>query len=263
MTLDETSEQPASKTERRRSEIVRILMDGGSAQIKDLAATLGVSVMTVHRDLNDLAEQGLVRRVRGSVSAEKSMLFESSYLFRARQFVEQKRRLARAAIAHIEPGNAIIWDDSSTTFHACEFIEAVTPVTVITNALPVIERLQDVPEVDLIALGGRYHRSYRGFFGMACERAIRSYHVDVALMSTTTIQNLSIYTQDEQVVRAKQAMIEVARKKILLVDESKFGFTALNYVADLTSFDLVLLARTVEPSIVAAMKSAGVQLELV
>lgn len=263
MNRDETAAQPTSKTERRRSEIVRLLMDGGSTQIKDLAATLGVSLMTVHRDLNDLADQGLVRRVRGSVSAEKSMLFESSYLFRARQFVEQKRRLAKAALAHIEPGNAIIWDDSSTTFHVCEFIEAVTPLTVITNALPVIERLQDMPEVDLIALGGKYHRGYRGFFGMACERSIRAYHVDVALLSTTTIQGLSMFTQDEQVVRAKQAMIEVARKKILLVDESKFGFSALNYVADLTTFDVVLLSRTVEPSIIEAMRDAGVRLELV
>lgn len=212
MDSSETPQQ-ASKSERRRSEIVRILMEGGSAQIKDLAATLGVSLMTIHRDLSDLHDQGLVRRVRGSVSAEKSMLFESSYLFRARQNVEEKRKLARAAVAHIEPGNAIVWDDSSTTFHVCEFIEAVTPVTVITNALPVMERLRDIAEVDLIALGGRYQRGYNGFFGMACERAIRSYHVDVALLSTTTIQGLSMYTQDEQVVRAKQAMIEIARKK--------------------------------------------------
>lgn len=255
--------QQASKSERRRSEIVRILMEGGSAQIKDLAATLGVSLMTIHRDLSDLHDQGLVRRVRGSVSAEKSMLFESSYLFRARQNVEEKRKLARAAVAHIEPGNAIVWDDSSTTFHVCEFIEAVTPVTVITNALPVMERLRDIAEVDLIALGGRYQRGYNGFFGMACERAIRSYHVDVALLSTTTIQGLSMYTQDEQVVRAKQAMIEIARKKILLVDESKFHFSALNHVADLTSFDLVLLSRTVEVAIVERMQEAGVRLELV
>lgn len=260
---DHTAPQPSSKTERRRSEIVRILMDGESTQIKDLASALGVSLMTIHRDLNDLTEQGLVRRVRGSVSAEKSMLFESSYLFRVRQFVEQKRRLAKAAIAHIEPGNAIIWDDSSTTYHACEFIEDVTPVTVITNALPVMERLQDMPEVDLIALGGKYIRGYKGFFGMACERSIRTYHVDVALMSTTTIQGLSMFTQDEQVVRAKQAMIDVARKKILLVDESKFGFAALNHVADLTSFDVVLLSNTVEQSIIDTMKDAGVKLELV
>ena len=255
--------QISSKSERRRSEIIRLLMEAGSAPIKDLAARLNVSLMTIHRDLNDLQEQGLVRRVRGSVQAEKSMLFESSYLYRARQQVDEKRRLARAAVAHIDPGNAIVWDDSSTTYHVCEFIDTVTPVTVITNALPVLERLRDMPEIDLIGLGGRYHRGYNGFFGMACERAIRSYHVDVALMSTTTIQGLAMYTQDEQVLRSKQAMMEIARKKILLVDQSKFHFSALNYVADLTGFDRVLIPSGVADDIVSRLKDGGVRVELV
>lgn len=242
---------------------MRILMEGGSTLIKDLAERLEVSLMTIHRDLNDLQEQGLVRRVRGSVSAEKTMLFESSYLYRTRQHVTDKQKLARAAIAHIEPGNAIIWDDSSTTFHVCDFISQVTPVTVITNSLPVMERLRSEPDVDLIGLGGRYHRVYNGFFGMTCEKAIRSYHVDVALLSTTTIQGLSLYTQDEHVVRAKQTMMAIARKKILLVDSSKFRFTALMHVAELTDFDAVLLTGDVDPGILQRMHEAGVKLQIV
>jgi DeoR/GlpR family transcriptional regulator of sugar metabolism len=261
--VDEDDAPQMSKAELRRSEIIRILMETGSAQIKDLAATLNVSLMTIHRDLNDLHDQGLVRRIRGAVSAEKSMLFESSYLYRARQHVDEKRRLARAAVAHIEPGNAVVWDDSSTTFHVCDFIEQVTPITVITNALPVMEQLRDKQDVDLIGLGGKYHRGYNGFFGMACERAIRSYHVDVALLSTTTIQGMALFTQDENVVRTKQAMIEIARKKILMVDESKFHFSALNYVADLSVFDVVLVSSSVDRSVVESMTQAGIKPELV
>lgn len=252
-----------SKAERRRAEIMRILMDGGSTVIKDLAERLGVSLMTIHRDLNDLQDQGLVRRVRGSVSAEKTMLFESSYVYRTRQHMADKQRLARATLAHIEPGNAVVWDDSSTTYHVCDVIAEVTPVTVITNALPVIERLHGQPDIDLIALGGRYNRVYNGFFGMACERAIRSYHVDVALLSTTTVQGLSLYTQDEQVVRAKQAMMAIARKRILLVDSSKFRFTALLHVAELTEFDAVLVAGDMDPAMVQRLQEAGVKLQIV
>ncbi|MBX3582296.1 MAG: DeoR/GlpR transcriptional regulator [Rhizobiaceae bacterium] len=252
-----------SKADQRRAEIIKLLMESPSLPIKDLATRLDVSLMTIHRDLNDLQTQGLVRRLRGSVSAEKSMLFESSYLFRTHQHVGEKRKLARAAIAHIEAGDAIVWDDSSTTFHVTEFIDQVTPVTIITNALPVLEKLRASPDIDLIALGGKFHRSYNGFFGLACERAIRSYRVDVALLSTTTIQGLSMFTQDEQVLRAKQAMIEIARKKILLVDESKFHFSALNHVADLSVFDVVLVSRTVDEELVDQMQQAGIKLELV
>jgi DeoR/GlpR family transcriptional regulator of sugar metabolism len=255
--------EPRTKAERRRTEIMRILMDGGSTQIRDLGDRLGVSLMTIHRDLTELAEQGLIRRVRGSVSAEKSLLFESSYLFRARKNLEEKRRLARAAVAHLEPGHAVIWDDSTTTYQMADYIAQVTPVTVITNALPVLDRLHETADVQLIALGGRYHRGYNAFVGLACEKAIRSYHVDVAVMSTTTVQGLSLYTQDEYIVRVKQAMLEVARTKILLIDESKFHFTALNHVAELTEFDLVLLPAGMDPATVAALQRSGVKIELV
>ena len=258
--LQETLE---SKQEKRRSEILRHLIEAGSVPIKELSEKLGVSLMTVHRDLNVLHEQGFVRRLRGAVTAEKSMLFESSYLYRSRQQIEEKRRLARAAVRHIEPGNAIIWDDSSTTFQVTEYISRVAPVTVVTNSLPVLERLNAEPEIDLIALGGRYHKSYNGFFGVACERAIRALHVDVALLSTTTVQGLSLYTQDEQVLRAKQAMIEVARKRLLLVDSTKFGFAALNHVADLTDFDRVLIAGPIEPAVIDKLQGGGVRYELV
>ena len=254
---------PTSKAEKRRSEIARLLMERGTVPIKELTSKFAVSLMTIHRDLNVLEQHGILRRIRGAVTAEKSMLVESSYQYRARQMVAQKRRLARAAVRHIEPGNAVIWDESSTTFHVTEFIGEAAPVTVITNALPVLERLRDMQDIDLIALGGRYNRAYMGFFGIACERAIRTLKVDVAIMSTTTIQGLSMYTQDEHVVRAKQAMIEVARKRILLVDETKFQFSALNFVADLSEFDVVLLAGDVEPSVLDSLRAAGIRLERV
>lgn len=265
----EMEDQPArgdasgSKAEQRRAEIIRMLSDGSTIQIKDLAQSLDVSLMTIHRDLLFLQEQGFVRRMRGVVSAEKSMLFESNYHYRARQKIEEKRRLARAAIRHIEPGNAVMWDDSTTTFHVTEFIQEVSPVTVITNAFPVLEALQDNPDIALIAIGGKYVRSYNGFFGIYCEKAISSFRVDVALLSTTTVQGLSLFTQDEVVVRAKQAMMAVARKKVLLVDQSKFHFSALNHFADLTDFDIVIAPKELDGQLVNRLTSGGVNFELV
>jgi len=254
---------PSSKAERRRQRIIQILMSGSSAQIRELADLLGVSLMTVHRDLAELEKEGLVRRLRGVVSAEKSLLFESSYNYRGRKQSEDKRRLAQAAASKLEPGNAVIIDDSTTTFHLCDFLANITPLTVITNAAPVLERLRHVPEIDLISTGGRYHQGYNGYFGTSCEKTIRSYHVDVAILSTTTIQGLSLYTPDETVVRAKQAMMQVARKRILLADTTKFQFSALNYVADMTDFDLVLLAGDLPEQKKEQMLAAGVKFELV
>ena len=256
-------QQPLSKAERRRERILQILMSGTTALIRDLADQLRVSLMTVHRDLNELEREGLVRRVRGAVSAEKSLLFESSYNYRNRKQTDEKRRLARAAVARLEPGNAIMADDSSTVFHICDFLPEVTPLTVVTNAVPVLKRLQGEPDIDLISTGGRFHQGFNVYFGAACDQAIRRYHVDVAILSTTTIQGLSLFTPDELVMRAKQAMMQSARRKFLLADASKFGFTALNYVAAITEFDLVLLAGDVPAPALEQLRGAGVNVELV
>ena len=258
-----TGSKPTSRVGRRQARILDLLMDGNPVQIKDLADSLGVSLMTIHRDLSDLKASGVIRQVRGSVSAEKSVLFESSYLYRSQKQREEKQRLAHAAIAHLEPGNAVVWDDSTTTYHLCDYINRVTPITVISNALPVLQRLSSEPDVDVIAIGGAYHRGYNGFFGLSCEKTITSYHVDVALLSSTTVQGLALYTQDEQIVRAKQAMMSIAKKSILLVDSSKFHFTALNYVADLSQFDTVIVAGELEKTTINELIRSGINLELV
>ena len=133
----------------------------------------------------------------------------------------------------------------------------------LTNARPVIERLHERNNIDLVAIGGRYQRAFDGFFGIACEQAIRSYHVDVALLSSTAVQALSLYTQDEQVLRAKQAMIEVARTKVLMVDSTKFGFSALIRVAELTDFDVVIVAAEAGQQTLSRLRDAGVTLQVV
>ncbi|MCD1632485.1 DeoR/GlpR family DNA-binding transcription regulator [Martelella mediterranea] len=261
--LDVDPEATPSKAERRRTKIIQFLMSGSSIQIRDLAEMLNVSLMTVHRDLSVLEAEGLARRLRGSVSAEKSLLFESSYNYRGRKNVEDKKRLARAAIAHLEPGNAVMIDDSTTTFHLTDYLEEVSPLTVVTNAAPILERLRQTPDIDLVSTGGRYHPGYHGYFGANCEKAMRSYHVDVAILSTTTIQGLSLYTPDEIVVRAKQTMMQVARRRILLADATKFQFSALNYVAEITDFDLVILTGDIPPKELELMRASNVNVEIV
>lgn len=260
--VSDRSNNEGSKAEQRQAGIVKALSEGATIQIKDLAQQLGVSLMTIHRDLTTLQELGIVRRMRGAVSAEKSMLFESSYQFRAHKHVEEKRALARAAIKHIEPGNAVMWDDSTTVFHVTEFIDEVVPVTVITNAFAVLEKLQTHPEVTTIALGGRYLRSFHGYFGIYCERAIASFRADIALMSTTAVQGLSLFTADEMVVRTKQAMMAVSQKKILMVDSSKFQHSALNHFADLTDFDVVIVPKSLDTAILDPLHQGGVKIEL-
>ena len=251
-----------SKSELRRTKILDLLLGGQQVPIKEIAEKLDVSLMTIHRDLVELEQNGAITRVRGAVSAEKSVLFESSYLFRSQKQIEEKKRLAKAALKYISPGNALAWDDSTTAFQLTEFIQEMTPLTVLTNGLAVIHRLCTEPGVEVIALGGKYHRGFNGFFGLHCETATATYVVDVAVMSSTTIRDASLFTQDEQVVRMKRAMLGIAKKSVLLVDSTKFKHSALNHIADLSDFDHVIISKDTEVEKLDDLRRRGVIFEL-
>jgi DeoR/GlpR family transcriptional regulator of sugar metabolism len=214
--------------------------------------------MTIHRDLNQLQERGLVRRIHGGVTAEKSVSFESSFQFRMLQANAEKTRLARAAAEYVSPGDAIVLDDSTTTFNVLEFIEQLEPLTVLTNSVAAIARLKEFDNINLVGIGGSFNRQFNGFFGLACEQMLESFRVDTAIMSTTTVHGTSIHSQEEEVVRAKRAMLKISKTRILLADASKFSGTALHYIADLREFDHVLISGDMSPEHLSLLSDAGV-----
>ena len=82
--------------------------------LKDLAARLDVSLMTVHRDLDELERQGVLRKVRGGATPQPSSLFESNVRYRLTLAMTEKQALARAAIDQVESGQSVMIDESTT-----------------------------------------------------------------------------------------------------------------------------------------------------
>ena len=251
------------KAETRRQGIMDVLMDAGSASVDDLAVRFGVSRMTVHRDLDDLEQSGLLRKVRGGASIQSSFRFESDFRYRERQDAEEKRRIAAAAAGRIEPGQTIMVDDGSTANAIAEFLPERQPLTVITSNLAVINRLAGRPGIELIGLGGRYHRKFHGFFGLVAEEALRSMRADIAFVSTSAIHGASAYHQDEEVVHYKRLMIRAAGRCYLLADHGKFGRSALHFLSDLRAFDAVLTGAPLPAEAAVPLKEAGITLEIV
>jgi DeoR/GlpR family transcriptional regulator of sugar metabolism len=245
----------------------RILLDyvlrAGSAQVDELAARFGVSRMTVHRDLDTLAAQGIVRRVHGGVTVRSSNLVESNFLYRSRLAEREKQALAHAAAELVEPGQAIIIDDSTTTSRLTSFIPARKPLTVITNSLIVVDQLKGAYGIETICLGGHYNQRFNAFYGYVCEQAVASLRANTLFMSTSTVFNGVAYHQQEDVVKTKRALMGVADKRVLLVDSSKFGITALIRLADLTEFDVVLTDSGIAPTEAEMLRQNGVKLRIV
>ena len=229
----------------------------------ELAERFGVSRMTVHRDLDFLEERRLVRKVHGGATVTSTNLIESNYLYRTHAAAPQKHAIAQAAAELIEPGQAIIIDNSTTAFGLTGYLPAYSPLTVITNGLPVVEQLRDAYGIKVICLGGDYNPRFSAFFGFLCEQAIASLRANTLFMSTSTAFNGVAYHQEPDVVKTKRAFMQIVDKRVLLLDSKKFGITALIRLADLTEFDVVLTDNELPEREEEMLRKAGVNLTIV
>ncbi|WP_427022930.1 DeoR/GlpR family DNA-binding transcription regulator [Aureimonas ureilytica] len=251
------------KGDRRREEIANFVIAQGQVRIDDLIERFGVSRMTVHRHIDQLAAQGVLRKLHGSVSAQPSGIYESLFRYRATLATSQKQGLARAALDLIEPGQVVMIDDSSTAAALAPRLPERAPLTVVTNGLPVATALKEAEGIDLICLGGQYHRTYDAFIGLVCESAIARLRADVLVCSASAVSGTSAFIQDGQMVRAKQAMMAASARRLLLLDATKFGRTALHLFADLSAFDTVLASASLDAETARRLDEAGIALRLV
>lgn len=247
----------------RRRALIEYVFRAGSAQVEELASHFGVSRMTIHRDLDILDTQGIVRKVYGGVTVRASNLVESNVLYRSHVSEREKQALAQAAAEMIEPGQAIIVDDSTTAAHLASFIPARKPLTVITNSLTMIEQIKDTHGVKTICLGGDYNPRFNAFFGYMCEQSIASLRANTLFMSTSTAYGGAAYHQEQDVVKTKRALMAAVDRRILMLDSSKFGMTALIKVAALSEFDVVLTDSGIPRAEADALRKDGVKLRIV
>ncbi len=235
----------------------------GYVRTEDLFAHFNISRMTVHRHVDALAKQGILRKLHGAVTAQPSGLYESAFSYRMTIAQPEKRALARAALDYVEAGQAILIDESSTLTAFTTLLRTVTPITVATNSVGAAAQLAEIEEVDLISLGGNYSRVYNAYIGLICEQAIAKLRVNALFLSASAIQGAAAFIQDQQIVRVKQAMMAVAQKRILLIDHYKFDRTALHMLANLADFDMVLATDGLAAERRDALLKAGVNLRIV
>jgi DeoR/GlpR family transcriptional regulator of sugar metabolism len=247
----------------RRKALLDFLLPVGSAQVEELASHFGVSRMTMHRDLKSLEDEGIVRRVHGGVTVCSSSLVESTILYRSHLADTEKEALALAAAQMVEPGQAIIIDDSTTASRMGPLLVGRRPLTVITNSLSVIDALKDAHGIETVCLGGHYDARFNAFFGYLCEQAVASLRANILFMSASAVVAGAAYHQQEEVVKTKRLLMGAVDRRVLLVDSSKFGATALIKLAGLDEFDLVITDAGITPADAEALHKNGVRLHVV
>jgi DeoR/GlpR family transcriptional regulator of sugar metabolism len=255
------AQQAASQAD-RRDRIRKHALSRGYVSIDELAEELKVSAMTIHRDLDALAEDGWLVKVRGGAKVHPSAWLDTTVRTREHRNMSEKRAIAACALAHTRPGQVVFLDESTTSLAMTEGLAKHGPLTVITNFLPTIVRLSGDPSIELISIGGTYRHGYDAFFGLMATEMISQLQADTLFLSTTAIDNGMCCYKSEDSVQLKRALMRSSARKILLADHSKFGLRALYGLAPVKDFDLVIVDDGIDPAELARLQASGVPVEI-
>ncbi|EHH69470.1 DeoR/GlpR family DNA-binding transcription regulator [Gluconobacter morbifer] len=246
----------------RQQQILDILLETGTATIENLADRFGVSRMTIHRDAHALVEQGLIDKLHGSIVLRNRVVTQKTVNFRRSRAPDLKDAIIQRAVSIIQPEQVLVLDDSTTVAAMLPLLPALAPLTIITNAVGVVQALSPYPNLKLICLGGDYNPPRNAFFGLVCEQAAQSLRANTMFLSTSVIHNATAFQNDQDVVKVKRAMMEIADQSVLLVDSTKFRKGGLHRLASLSEFDLVLTDSHLKPAIRKELTGEGVNFEI-
>lgn len=244
----------------RRQRIVSALRTSGFLSVSELSRELGVSDMTVRRDLRILAEQGEVRMVHGGASLPHGTLQTPSFIARAGEQAERKRRIGRRAVELLQSDEAIVVDAGTTTYELATALPETFTGTVVTHSVPLVSHLLHRPAITVIGLGGQLHPPSQAFVGTMTVQAARRLRVRTAFMGAAAIDDEGIYVHADVERETKLALMDIAENVVLLADHDKFRRLAPIRLCDLDRINRLVTDAPPAPAMAERLASHGVEL---
>ena len=254
---------PEVVTAERRQQIVHLVRSSGSVDVSDLSQRFGVSAMTVRRDLEWLAAQGLVQRTRGGAMAPSSRAEEIPYESKAGLLAPEKQRIGQTAARLVREGDTVLLDSGSTTLHVARALKTLGSVAVVTNDLRIACELSEEPRIRVITPPGTVRSGLYSLQGPQTVDFLRNFHVDWTFLGADAIDvETGVTNRTLEEVPVKQAMIEAARGTVLVTDHTKFGQVVFGRVCPLEALNVIVSDRALDRQYRSALQQAGVRLLL-
>ncbi|MBE5252455.1 DNA-binding transcriptional repressor YgbI [Mixta mediterraneensis] len=224
----------------RHQQILALVAERGVVSIAELTDRLGVSHMTIRRDVQKLEEQGAVLSVSGGVRSADRLAAEPSHLTKTTLFNDEKNAIGRLAAQHIPHNSCIYLDAGTTTLALARELVDRNDLLVVTNDFMVTNLLMEASSCRVIHTGGTVCRENRSCVGEAAARSLRHLAIDIAFISSFCWGPRGLFTPDEDKVTVKQTVSEVSSKRVLLSDSSKYNKIATFLALPLERFDTIV-----------------------
>lgn len=250
--------------EERREQIMNLLRAHGKVRVKELSQRFQTSEVTIRHDLNELHERGLARRARGGAIRREGPIIESPLLERAQAHAEEKQRIGAAAAALVGDGETIILDSGSTTQQIAKYLKGKQHLRVITNGVNVAMQLVGVRGIQVILLGGVLREDSFSIVGHFAEEMLEEFSADKLFLAAAGCDlDFGASNSNLEESRVNQAMVRIAREKILVADSSKFGKRSLSRIVSLFEMEKIISDCGLPEDVRAALRARDIELILV
>jgi DeoR/GlpR family transcriptional regulator of sugar metabolism len=243
----------------RQQRILAELEASATVRISHLADAFGVSTETVRRDIDELTRQGLVDRTYGG-AALRHIGLQPDVGARERIAVAERGRIGRTAAELVRAGDVLMIDSGSTTAQLARALAAARrDVTVITNGLGVASALADGPARVILCPGDMSGRE-RGVYGPETVAFLARFHADAAFIGASGLTDEGPTEVESRASWIKRTMLDRARRRVLLVDATKFDEAHLEVVCPLARLTDLVTDRSPAGRLAQALGAAGTAL---
>ena len=245
----------------RQQRILDILREEFTVRSSRLSELMGVSEMTIRRDLDTLEKQGLIERTHGgAVSRQERVAGKFHYSASAEKNLPEKQNIAKRAAAMIEPHDVIYIGEGVTTAQVVRFAEPGMPFTIFTNNLGVISEIAD-KAAELILLAGTYYPGTHALAGPLTMEMIRQINASKVFLGVDGLSlSAGLTTPDLDIAVIERSMIRHTRGQVIaMADHQKFGLVAQMSIAPLKNIDVLITDREIPQDFMQDLESMGVQ----
>lgn len=221
-------------TEERLNKIMNILGDQGQVKSKELSESLSVSEVTIRSDLNLLEKKGLLTRVHGGAVKINAKIFDPSFQEQKAIDKSEKIEMAKKAVSIVGKNDVLFVDAGSSTLFFVEELFKKPPLnlTVVTNSLYIINEVVQYENINLLVLGGTFHKNSLNFIELDISPLLQRYSVNKAFLGINGLDEMGFYSSNTIEAKAKADICKLNTDVYVFASSSKLFKKSLKLICE-------------------------------
>lgn len=247
--------------EERRQHVLARIQKEGRVLVAELSDSLGISRITIRKDLDNLERRGLVQRTHGGALApQTTSLLDPTLQEKQRHRLNEKQRIAEAAAKLVRDGQCVLLDSGTTTTAVAHALRRFKNLTIVTNAVNIAADLAST-NFEVILTGGTMRKNSFSLVGPLAEETLAEIHADILFLGVDGFDSIiGVTTPNVLESRANRAMVKASRRVVAVCDSSKFNRRSLALIVPPNAIHTVITDTQVSENDAEALRGAGIEL---